>query len=310
LRAAVIGGGRVRFVPDHPDPRPRPGEVLVRVKLVGICGTDLELLKGYKGFSGIPGHEFVGVALSGRHAGRRVVGEINVGCGECEFCRAGVKEHCLRREVIGLTRDGAMAELLAIPEENLHPVPDGVSDEVVVFIEPLAAALRVLESTQVRPRDRVVVLGAGRLGQLVARVLALTGCRLTVIDRNDWKLDLLSGLGADLRSSSEGIENAADMVVECTGIPGGLREALRLVRPMGTVVLKSTTAEGAQLDSSLVVKEVRVVGSRCGPFEPALELLRRGLVRVDDLISAIYPLERVEEAFEEARRSMKVLLRV
>ncbi len=310
MRAAVIGGGRVRFVPDYPDPRPRQGEVLVRVKLVGICGTDLELLRGYKGFSGVPGHEFVGVAQSGNYAEKRVVGEINVGCGRCEFCGAGMKEHCLRREVIGLTRDGAMAELVAIPEENLHPIPDEVPDEVAVFTEPLAAALRVLETAQVRPRDRVVVLGAGRLGQLVARVLALTGCGLTVIDRNDWKLRLLRGLGAKLRSSAEGVENAADVVVECTGRPEGLKTALRLVKPMGTVVLKSTTAEGAVVDPSLVVKEVRVVGSRCGPFEPAISLLRRGLVRVDDLISAIYPLERVEEAFEEARRSIKVLLRV
>ncbi len=310
MRAAVIGGGRVRFVPDYKDPRPRPGEVLVRVKLAGICGTDLELLRGYKGFSGVPGHEFVGVAQYGKYAEMRVVGEINVGCGECEFCRAGVREHCLRREVIGLTRDGAMADLVAIPEENLHPVPDEIPDEVAVFTEPLAAALRVLESARVRPRDRAVVLGAGRLGQLVARVLALTGCRLTVIDRNDWKLRLLRGLGAELRGSAEGIENAADVVVECTGRPEGLKTALRLVKPMGTVVLKSTTAEGAVVDPSLVVKEVRVVGSRCGPFEAAISLLRRGLVRVDDLISAIYPLERVEEAFEEAKRSMKVLLRV
>ncbi|MDK2465213.1 MAG: alcohol dehydrogenase catalytic domain-containing protein [Candidatus Korarchaeota archaeon] len=310
MRAAVIEGERVRFVPDYPDPRPLSGEVLIRVKLVGICGTDLELLRGYKGFSGVPGHEFVGVAQSGKYAERRVVGEINVGCGECEFCRAGVRGHCLRREVVGLTRDGAMAEPVAIPEENLHPVPDEVPDEAAVFTEPLAAALRVLESARVRPRDRVVVLGAGRLGQMVARVLALTGCRLTVIDRNDWKLGLLRGLGAELRSSAEGIENAADMVVECTGRPEGLKTALRLVKPMGTVVLKSTTAEGAEVDPSLVVKEVRVVGSRCGPFEPAISLLRRGLVGVDDLISSIYPLERVEEAFEEASRSMKVLLRV
>ncbi len=310
MRAAVIQAGRVRFVPDYPDPIPAPGEVLVSVRLAGICGTDLEVLRGYKGFSGVPGHEFVGVAESGRFKGRRVVGEINVGCGECEFCKAGVKEHCLHRQVIGLTRDGAMTELLSIPEENLHPVPEEVPDEAAVFTEPLAAALRVLESAHVKPSHAVVVLGAGRLGQLVARVLALTGCRLTVVDGNGWKLDLLGGLGAELRSSTEGMENAADVVVECTGSPRGLREALRLVRPMGTVVLKSTTAEGAQLDSSLVVKEVRVVGSRCGPFEPALELLRRGLARVDDLISAIYPLERVEEAFEAARRSMKVLLRV
>ncbi|RLG47004.1 MAG: alcohol dehydrogenase [Thermoproteota archaeon] len=307
MRAVYVSGGSVS-VRELPDPEPGPGEVLVSPRLVGICGTDLELLRGYRGFSGVPGHEFVGTPLSGRLEGERVVAEINVGCGECRYCRAGVREHCLNRQVIGITRDGAMAELVAVPEGNLHRVPDSVSDEEAVFTEPLAAALRVLETAHVKPRHEVVVLGAGRLGQLVARVLALTGCRLTVVDRAEWKLRLLEGLADDLRTSAEGLE--ADLVVECTGRPELLEEAVRIARPMGVVVLKTTSVEPYRVSSALVVDEVSVLGSRCGPFEAALRLLERGLVDVRPLISAVYPLEEAPRAFEEAERSLKVLIRV
>lgn len=296
-------------------PAPRPGEARLRLSLGGVCATDLELVKGYMGFQGVLGHEFVAVVEAAPDpalVGRRVVGEINCPCGACPTCRAGRSNHCPSRTVLGIAgRDGAFAERISLPVANLHPVPEGVPDEAAVFVEPLAAALRVLEQVHVRPTDRVAVLGLGRLGQLVARVLALTGARVAGVARSREKRALLPpGIEALDPESARGLP-PADLVVDCTGSPAGLELARALLRPMGTLVLKSTVHDLGQADpTGWVVDEIRVVGSRCGPFAPALRLLAAGLVDPTPLITARLPLERGVEALALAAApgSVKVLL--
>jgi threonine dehydrogenase-like Zn-dependent dehydrogenase len=301
---------------DRADPEPAPGEVRVRTRLAGICNTDLEIMRGYAGFVGIPGHEFVGVVDQAEEAelsGRRVVGEINVGCGRCETCLAGRSKHCPHRSSLGIRgRDGALAELFCLPAANLYPVPEGMPDEVAVFTEPLAAACEVLEQVHVRPRDRAIVLGDGKLGLLMAQVLALTGCDLTAVGRHEGKLAILAALGIQTRLGSEGLPGKADLVVECTGRAEGFGTARELVRPGGILVLKSTYEGLTQVDlSRLVVDEVQVIGSRCGPFPAALRLLRQGRIDVTSLIEAEYTLDEAHAAFEHAGRrgALKVLLR-
>jgi alcohol dehydrogenase len=307
----------------------RPGNAwaIVRVRLAGICATDLQLCAGYKGgYQGVLGHEFVGTvaAVDDAYAewlGQRVVGEINIGCGACSLCRRGLGKHCRQRQSLGIIGlDGAFAEYLALPVANLHLVPDSVPDEAAVFAEPLAAALEILEQVHIGPDARVLVVGDGRLGQLIARVLALTGCDLTVLGRHESKLALLraANAGRPLVSTADVVaqlaDEPADVVVEATGRAEGFAIARRLVRPGGTLVLKSTFAgDATPVDlSGLVVDEVRVVGSRCGPFAPALRLLETGLVDVGPLISAEFPLPQAIEAIDRAgqRGVLKVLLRV
>jgi alcohol dehydrogenase len=314
MKAAVFDG-QLRLVTDRPQPSPPPGEARIRTILAGICNTDLEVVRGYAGFHGVLGHEFVGVvdwAEDRSWIGQRVVGEINVGCGTCEMCRAGQREHCPNRTALGIRgRDGALAEFFCLPVANLHPVPAEVPDRVAVFVEPLAAACQLLEQVHVRPTDRVVVVGDGKLGLLAAQVLALTGCGLSVVGRHEEKLAALAWRGIDTRLSDEGL-GGADLVVECTGHPTGLQAAQRLVRPRGTVALKSTYHGLVEADlSRLVVDEVRVVGSRCGPFGAALRLLAQGLVDVTSLIHAEMRLDEALEAFELAVRPgvLKVLVR-
>jgi threonine dehydrogenase-like Zn-dependent dehydrogenase len=283
-----------------------------------VCNTDLELVKGYYPYAGIPGHEFVGrvVAAPGAEAwiGKRVVGEINAVCGECPTCRAGRPTHCERRTVLGIAkRDGAFAEYLSLPVANLHEVPDGVPDEVAVFTEPLAAALQVRAQVRVGPGDRVVVIGSGKLGNLVAQALGLTGCGLLVIGRNSATLGLLAARGLRTGTVADLPARQADLVVECAGNPDGLALALRAVRPRGTVVLKSTYHGQATLDlARVVVDEVALVGSRCGPFAPALALLASGQVDVRPLVEARYPLSDATLAFDHAARpgALKVLVEV
>jgi len=329
VRALVYDGEALRLREDYPQPAPPPGEALVRVRLAGICNTDLEIVRGYVGFRGVLGHEFVGTVVEcadpagdgARGAaecrsliGRRVVGEINAYCGECPTCRAGRPTHCPNRTTLGIWgRDGAFAEYLTLPIRNLHPVPDDVPDEAAVFTEPLAAALEILEQVHIRPTDRVIVLGDGKLGLLVAQVIALLGCDLVVVGRHPEKLAIPArrGIRTALASEIDGL--VADVVVECTGRPEGFAAAKRLLRPRGTLVLKSTYHGQVEADlTSLVVDEVALVGSRCGPFPPALRLLQRGLVDVQPLISAVYPLAEGEEAFARAAEpgTLKVLLRV
>jgi threonine dehydrogenase-like Zn-dependent dehydrogenase len=297
-------------------PVPSPGEALVRVLKAGICNTDIELTRGYYPFTGVPGHEFVGVVEGGGGAlaGRRVVGEINAVCGTCRACVAGRRTHCERRTVLGIAgRHGAFAEYLTLPVANLHLVPDSVSTEAAVFTEPLAAALEIQQQIAIGPGDRVLVVGDGKLGQLVAQTLALTGCGLCVVGRHDAKLGLLAARGIDT-TRDDGVDpRAFDVAVECTGNPDGFSIAQRALRPRGTLVLKSTYAGALTLDaSSVVVDELTLVGSRCGPFAPALDLLAERRVSVESLIHARYPLAQATTAFEHAQRRgvLKVLVEV
>lgn len=326
MQALVLTDAGPQIRTDYPVPEPEPGWARVRVRMAGICATDLELMRGYKGgYRGVLGHEFVGqVEAAPGHPeweGRRVVGEINVGCGECSLCRRGLAKHCRGRRVLGiLGLDGAFAEYLTLPVANLHPLPEGLADEHAVFTEPLAAALQILEQVHVGPDSRVYVLGDGRLGLLVAQALARTGCDLTALGRNPAKLAILDELGISTVQVDhpavveELARHPGDVVVEVTGSPAGFHLARRLVRPAGTLVLKSTFARPLpEVDSSsLVVDEVTVVGSRCGPFGPALRLLSQGAIRVTPLIHAVYPLAEGVAALEHAARkgTIKVLLRM
>ncbi|MFQ5890511.1 MAG: alcohol dehydrogenase catalytic domain-containing protein [Gemmatimonadota bacterium] len=316
MRAVWLENRALRLRHDVPVPDPPPGEALIRVLLAGICNTDLELVRGYYPFTGILGHEFIGLVEEGPDhlVGRRVVGEINAACGGCRACTAGRRTHCDNRTVLGIVgRDGAFADYLVLPAENLHRVPDAVPAEAACFVEPLAAALEIQEQVPIGPEDRVVVVGAGKLGQLIARTLVLTGCDLTVVGREPGKLATLAELGIRT-GAGQGLEPAAfDVAVECTGNPDGFEIARRAVRPRGTLVMKSTYAGRLTLDASaLVVDEITLVGSRCGPFAPAIELLREERVRVEPLIDARYPLEQALLAFEAAARpgALKVLLEI
>ncbi len=313
---ALLLDGKLKLVDDYPTPEPPPGEALIRVNVAGVCNTDLELVRGYHQFRGVPGHEFVGVVerAPGSEAweGRRVVGEINVACGTCSTCRANRPTHCPNRTTLGIRgRDGAFAEYLTLPITNLHPVPDSISDETAVFTEPLAAACEIVQQVHVRPTDRVIVVGDGKLGLLCAQVLALTGCHLTVVGHHPEKLGIVAQQGIPTALGDADVEGGADVVVEATGHPGGYAAARRLVRPQGTVVLKSTYH--GSLDANLtmaVVDEITLVGSRCGPFAPALRLLERGLVEVTPLIQARYTFSEVLTAFERAAQpgTLKVLV--
>ncbi len=293
-----------------------PGESLLRIRLAGICGTDLHLLNGYYGFRGIPGHEFVADVMDSDQPaliGARVVGEINAACGGCSTCLSGDRAHCPDRTVLGIIgRNGAFAEYLSLPTVNLHRVPEGLSDERAVFCEPLAAALRVSEQIHIGPTDRILVVGAGRLGQLIVRALLLNGGRVSAVCRSDRPRELLQSYEIPSLDPDEVLRAKWDVVVEATGSPDGIRIAQDAVKPRGTIVLKSTFADDVPVDlSRIAVDEVRLVGSRCGPFQPALEMLRRKLVEVSDLIEATYPLEDGAEAVARASEAgtLKVMLR-
>ena len=314
MRGLLLTDGGPQLCKTLPIPVPGRGEALIRVRLAGICATDLALVAGYKGgYRGVLGHEFVGDVVAAPDAdawiGRRVVGEINIGCGECALCRRGLGKHCRQRQSLGIIgRDGALADYLTLPVTNLYAVPDDVSDDQAVFVEPLAAALEVLEQVHIGPDSRVVVVGDGRLGLLISQVLALTGCDLTTVGRHPAKLRLLQAWQAGRTVLSDDLARAdsgdADVVVEATGSPAGFATARRLVRPGGTLVLKSTFAGGLpDFDiSGLVVDEITLVGSRCGPFAPALRCLAGGRVQVAPLIQARYGLDAAVTALAEAGR--------
>lgn len=295
---ALVFDGQLSLGDHYPVPQPPPGEVRVRVRRAGICNTDIEITKGYMSYRGILGHEFVGELADGT----RVVGEINAYDGSCDRCQRGDVSHCPNRSVLGIVqRDGALAEYLTLPEQNLHQVPDRITDAQAVFVEPLAAALEITERVHVRPSDRVVVIGDGKLGLLVAQVMQLTGCRLTVLGHHPRKLAILQRRGIATADEPETLIDAADLVVDCSGRAGGFELARRLLRPRGTLVLKSTFHGVQELAlAPLVVDEISLVGSRCGPFAPALRLLEQGLIEVNALIDAEYPLDRGLEAFERA----------
>jgi len=319
MKALRIDDGSLRLS-DVPHPA-ADGEAVVRVLKSGICGTDLELVKGYSGFSGTPGHEFVGVVESAEAnelIGKRVVGEINAGCGVCDLCVNGDPRHCSNRTVLGIVgRDGAHAEFLKLPARNLLEVPASISDETAVFTEPLAAAVGITERVEFKPDDKVAVIGDGKLGILCARTLKGTtdAESVTLIGRHPAKLSLVErdGIETAKADSIGNLKNAFDIVVEASGSESGFASALGLVKPRGTIVLKSTFHGLPTWEASrVVVDEITVVGSRCGRFAPALDLLSSNQIRIDDLISEEFSLTDGVAAFERAGTTgtLKVLLRM
>jgi threonine dehydrogenase-like Zn-dependent dehydrogenase len=296
----------------------RADEALVRVLLSGICNTDLEIARGYAGFNGTIGHEFVGLVEESTDSaliGRRVVGEINAGCGKCDLCRGGDSRHCASRTVLGIVnRDGAHAEFLQLPVENLFLVPDAVRDEHAVFTEPLAAACGVLERVSISESDRVAVIGDGKLGLLCAQVVALTGASLVLIGKHSSKLQIAEKRGIETTTPTDAAKRKRqfDMVIEASGAAAGFALALDLLRPKGQLVLKSTFHGKTELDAArIVVDEISIVGSRCGRFTPALDLLTKQSIDVDSLISEEYPLSNGVHAMQRAgaKGVLKVLLR-
>ena len=313
MRALHWDGSALRVV-EAPTPTLDSDTALVRVHLAGICNTDLELTRGYMGFRGVLGHEFVGTVIDGPDPwrGKRVVGEINFACGHCPRCAGGLGRHCPTRRVMGiLNADGAFAELVAVPVANLHEVPDALADEAAVFTEPLAAAFEILEQVRIEPGMRCVVLGDGKLGLLAAQVLDAAGARVLAVGKHDDKLALLRRRDIATTSLADWDRTRVPLVVEATGTAAGFALAVAASEPRGTLVLKSTVATGEPLNlAPLVIDEITVVGSRCGPFAPALRALANGRVDVTSLISARHRLADGLRGFEAAGRrdTLKVLL--
>jgi len=314
---ALYFDGRIRLVKDYPEPQRAEGEALVRVRQAGICNTDLEIVKGYMEFRGVPGHEFVGVVEKAENCaliGQRVVGEINCPCGSCELCVAGKGRHCPHRTVLGIRgRDGAFAEYLTLPERNLHAVPDEIPDDAAVFVEPLAAAFRILEQLTVRRGDTVIVLGDGKLGLLVAQVMHTKADRVILVGRHEEKLVIAGQFGIETYLESDLPETMVPIVVDCTGSLDGLEKAISITEPEGTIVVKSTVADDSCFAvAPMVVNEITVLGSRCGPFEPAIEALRQREIVVEPLVSGRYKLGAGVEAFAQAARRdvLKIIIEV
>ncbi len=294
MRALWLENQQLQFRTDVPLPELEEGDVLIQPRLSGICSTDLELVNGYYPFTGIPGHEFVGEVVKAPDfpdlEGKRVVGEINITCGYCIHCQKDRASHCVNRTVLGISgRNGAFADYFTLPAENLHLVPDSIADEGAVFTEPLAAALEIQEQVNISPTDRVLVVGAGRLGQLVAQTISLIDCDLTVVARYSKQRRLLEKRGIKVLDEDNITPGMMDIVVDTTGSPTGFKVARSAVRSRGTIVMKSTYAGTLEINpSSLVVDEITLIGSRCGPFSPALKLI------IDRLVD---PVSLVEESF-------------
>lgn len=314
---AVFFDGELKVV-DIPKPAPEGNEVLIRVTMAGICNTDLEIIKGYRGFQGILGHEFTGIVEDAapnyrNRVGKRVVGEINCGCGACNLCRAGLEKHCDRRTTIGISgRPGCFADYLTLPVANIHEIPETVAYEEAVFTEPLAAAFEIREQCQVQSKDRVLILGDGKLGILCAAVLQLTGAHVTLAGKHTGKLNVASGQGVHaVKLEDLPKEKLFDIVVEATGNADGVKIAMNMTRARGTIILKSAMAHAASCDlTPVVIREITMIGSRCGPFEPALDAIARRTIDVRPLITGIYPLRDSLRAFAEAQESdaLKVLI--
>jgi threonine dehydrogenase-like Zn-dependent dehydrogenase len=313
---ALVFDGQLKLE-DRPKPRFTGEECLVRVLKAGICNTDLEITRGYFGFNGVLGHEFVGVveaSLESTLIGKRVVGEINAACQQCEYCAQNLQRHCPNRTVLGiLKRDGAFREYLTLPQQNLHLVPDNVSDQEAVFTEPIAAACEIVDQVEIGPSHSVVILGDGKLGLLISMVLSKTGCSLTLVGKHANKMNLLSDypIRQIPLDSAQSLPKVFDVVVEATGSACGWELALRLVKPRGTLVLKSTFHGHLAFNPApIVVDEITVIGSRCGRFEPALRLLEQKEIHPTRLLYKTLPLDRGLEAFEMAQMPgvLKVLL--
>ena len=302
---AIVFDDKLEFRTDYPIPERGENEALIRVTHAGICNTDIEITKGYMKFRGILGHEFVGVIeqCDKKNAiGNRVVGEINLGCGVCSFCRNNNSSHCPHRSVLGIKdKNGVFADYITLPLANLHTVPDHISDEEAVFTEPLAAAFEIFKQVNIKSSDRVCVLGDGKLGLLVSQALAASNCDLTVIGHYDDKLAILGKLGIKTILSSSYEEQGFDIVVECTGSRSGIDTALNIVRPKGKIILKTTVAEKDLFNlNHIVINEISLIGSRCGPFKPAIQAIKSGAVDVLPLISNIYSLDDGLEALKYA----------
>lgn len=315
---AIIFEGKLKYLKSCPVPVPEKGEALIRVTLAGICNTDLEIMKGYLGFQGIIGHEFVGVVENINNEnqsliGKRVVGEINCGCGSCDYCLKGLQKHCPDRKTLGIVgKDGAFAEYMTLPTDNLLEVPDSITDEEAVFAEPLAAAFEILEQCHIKPTDRILVLGDGKLGILVSLVLNLTQADVTLTGRHEKKLQIAQEQHVKtVHLKDLNIGKDFDVVVEATGSADGFDLAFQLVKPRGIIVLKTTVAYGKEMNlAPVVIDEIQVIGSRCGPFEPALRAMANKLINVKPLITAIYKTDRVSAAFKKAmsKEALKVIL--
>jgi threonine dehydrogenase-like Zn-dependent dehydrogenase len=313
MLAFVLEGKTAGLSREHPEPVAPDGFVSVRMRTAGVCNTDLELVRGYMGFGGVLGHEFVGEALEGKFSGRRVVGGINFGCGTCSTCIAGMARHCPERTVLGiLGADGVLAEQFVIPERNLLVVPDSVSDAMAAFTEPVAAACEIIDQLPSDfPRGRALVLGDGKLGPLIAQVLAANGFDVALVGRHTDTLRWIRDNGVTLGTTIPA-DTVYDLVVDATGSSEGLEAAIAATRPRGVLVLKTTVAGAHKVHlAPLVINEIMVIGSRCGRFAPALELLADGRVNVRPLVAAEYALDAVEEGFAYAgtRGVRKVLVR-
>ena len=318
MRAIHLTGETVALRSNHPAPSLADGpdaEVLVRILRAGVCETDLQLIQGYMGFEGVLGHEFVGIAQSGPLRGERVVGEINCSCFQCDTCRSGLPTHCPNRTVLGiLGHDGAFADFISVPPRNLHRIPDSLSTDVAVFVEPVAAAYQIIRQQLVQKHQRVAILGDGRLGNLCAQVLADFGCDVLVVGKHENKLQILCDLGIETGLLNEVTPaRQFDVVVDCTGSASGLPTALQFVKPWGTIILTTTVAgEQTMAFAPIVIDEVRVVGSRCGPFPDAIAGLESGRVQVEPLISGRFPLEKGVEAIHYTAENpvLKILIDV
>jgi len=314
---AIVFNDQLVLDTNHPDPTPAEGEALIKVRYAGICSTDIAITHGYMGFSGIIGHEMVGDVVAGPESwlGKRVVCEINCVCGSCPTCQGGLSNHCPNRTVMGiLNRSGCFADFVAMPTRNLHELPDAISDEEAVFVEPLAAAWQIVKQVAIDERMRVAVIGSGKLGLLVAQVIATLDCQLEVVGRNPHTLELVEKKHIQATPIDRVPRRQdRDVVIECTGSPDGLAIAQDMVRPRGTIVLKSTYANGGQIDlAPAVINEVNIIGSRCGPFADAIASLTRRQIDVRAMISRVISIDRGIEAFELSgeANTVKVLLKI
>ncbi|MDD3014798.1 MAG: alcohol dehydrogenase catalytic domain-containing protein [Candidatus Gastranaerophilales bacterium] len=308
----------VIFRDNYPVPEPQSGEALIKIDLAGICNTDLEIIKGYMNFSGILGHEFVGrvVKINGDRqelVGKRVTGEINCPCKECEYCQKGLYTHCSNRSVLGIyNRNGCFADYITLPVDNLHIIPDSVTDEEAVFTEPLAAAYEILEQVNIKPDDKVLILGDGKLGLLVSLVLNQTAADVLLAGKHEEKLGKVEDQGVKtILPENLEISKQYDIVVEATGSAGGFEFALSLLKPRGILVLKSTVAANKEINlAPVVVDEITVIGSRCGPFKPAINALEKKLFNVKPLISGIYKISKAKEALKlsKTKGCLKVII--